>query len=135
MSAYIVPDNQVILIAALHWHTTRGNVDLDTIGDIAQRLLIENYNSVNERYANCDGYETIDKSLLTEKNIINLIEQCSPIQVLKYCQNYIYQSDNHEGWKTSKAREIVDSVISSYIAKLDGYDEAKWSGEWISAKI
>jgi hypothetical protein len=103
--------------------------------DIAQRLLIENYNSVNERYANCDGYETIDKSLLTEKNIINLTEQCSPIQVLKYCQNYAYQSDNHEGWKTSKSREIVDSVINSYIAKLDGYDEAKWSGEWISTKI
>lgn len=125
MSCYIVPDKQVILIAALHWVSTRGNIDLDAIEDTSNKLLEENYNSYNERYKQ-DGIELIDKSNLKEEIVLDLILNNSPIQILKYCQNYIYQSDNHEGWKCSKARDIVDSVMWSQIIKLDGYDSAKW---------
>lgn len=49
-----------------------------------------------------------------------------PEWVIKQAQFYRHQSDEHEGWKTSLACEVTESIIASAISDLDAWKEAPW---------
>jgi hypothetical protein len=49
------------------------------------------------------------------------------LHVMKLAQSYEYQSCEHDGWETSKAKRWIDNLISGLIYSLPGYDAAPWS--------
>ena len=49
------------------------------------------------------------------------------LYVMKLAQSYRYQSCEHDGWETSKAKRWIANLISGLIYELPGYDAAPWS--------
>ncbi len=54
----------------------------------------------------------------------------TPVEGLKLISCYEYQSCEHPGWETSKAKEFCERLRPYLITKLPGYAEAPW--EWSS---
>jgi hypothetical protein len=52
----------------------------------------------------------------------------SPVETLKLCACYRYQSSRSEDWEASEAAAIVDALEHCAIVALPGYDDAPW--EW-----
>jgi hypothetical protein len=52
----------------------------------------------------------------------------SPVETLKLCACYRYQSSRSEDWEGSEAAAIVDALEHCAIVALPGYDDAPW--EW-----
>jgi hypothetical protein len=50
----------------------------------------------------------------------------NPLQVIKTCKYYVYQTCEFEGWEDSEAKAIIDAIINIAITKLPGYEEAEW---------
>jgi len=53
----------------------------------------------------------------------------NPVQILKYCRNYAYQSCEFDGWKKSAGHRVMDWVSGRAMDKLEGYEEALWGYE------
>jgi hypothetical protein len=51
----------------------------------------------------------------------------SAVQVLKLCHSLDYQSCEHDGWKTSYAKEWLDAIREAAETYVPGYAEAEWS--------
>lgn len=51
----------------------------------------------------------------------------SPVQILKLCDCYEYQSDGHPEWDQTVAPKLIWQIRSRAIDCLPGYKEAKWS--------
>lgn len=49
-----------------------------------------------------------------------------PVEVLKACQAYAYQSCEHEGWFASPAWSVIQSLQQKMICRLPGYEDAPW---------
>jgi hypothetical protein len=49
-----------------------------------------------------------------------------PLQVLKACHCYAYQSCEHPGWETSEAKAFIDALERTAVRHLPGYDDAAW---------
>lgn len=50
-----------------------------------------------------------------------------PIAVYKLASCYEYQSCEHEGWKTSQAKDYIDRLREAVIVQSPEYVNAKWS--------
>lgn len=51
----------------------------------------------------------------------------TPVGTIKLAHCYQYQANEHDGWETSKAKQITDRLIDAAIGHLDGYEAAPWS--------
>lgn len=80
-------------------------------------LWDENYRSVNHRYG---------ESEITPEYRWQPVRR-DPVSVLKAIACYEYQSCEHEGWRSSEARQFCDELRHRMIQFLPGYDEAEWS--------
>jgi hypothetical protein len=49
------------------------------------------------------------------------------LHVLKLARSYEYQSCEHDGWDTSRAKRWIDTLIGDLIHRLPGYENAPWS--------
>ena len=52
----------------------------------------------------------------------------SPVETLKLCDCFVYQSCEDEGWSDSEAAAFVVALKEYAIRALPGYDDAAW--EW-----
>ncbi|HVV88935.1 MAG TPA: hypothetical protein VHB53_00440 [Solirubrobacterales bacterium] len=50
----------------------------------------------------------------------------SPVETLKLCACYRYQSSDAKAWASSEAAAFVDALEHCAIAALPGYDDAPW---------
>jgi hypothetical protein len=50
----------------------------------------------------------------------------SPVETLKLCACYRYQSSDAKAWGSSRAAAFVDALEHCAIAALPGYDDAPW---------
>jgi len=96
-----------------------------TLGQMGAILLAENIESVNYRYS-----EQEEES--------PFVYECSglaitPIQAIKAARCFQYQACEHPTWRTSQAFNMMESLILNAIARLDGYDEAKWDIDYPEA--
>ncbi len=132
MSCYIVSDNHINYLANAVNHLLKPEhimyhgegVDPYQSSAIGQLLLDSNVDSYNARYPR----EQVNKSDYRYK--FRLCRDClpiNPVQLIKAIQCYQYQSCEHSGWETSKAKEITDSLLRSALRHLPGYNDAKWS--------
>lgn len=125
MSAFIVNDNHIS--ALVRWacrdnlrYYRRNTAGVGVAGDeqrIAQLLLDENIKSVNHRYN-----EATEQAIVYDAFATDLL----PIQVIKACHCLAYQSCEHDGWETSEAKCILDSIEAAAVRRLPGYDDAEW---------
>jgi hypothetical protein len=54
------------------------------------------------------------------------VPQAAPVQVVKACNCYDYQSNEHPEWEGSFAQALSEMIRGEAIAALPGYDSAAW---------
>lgn len=108
------------------WHTL--GQDHDTPERVGQCLWCTNVASVLYRYpedtpATAPG--PIGDTYYYGRHVPKPIK-FNPVQMLKACHCYDYQSCEHPEWESSEAYAIVRSIESSAMRALPGYDDAEW---------
>lgn len=151
MSAFVVDRNHVryLVYAASQWglgvlEQFNPTEDQDPADPYAretrmgQELWDENVRSVMHRYpsrtgesSNCsdkklpgpigEDFETFKYEPPNPvRNLIN------PLQVISSCRCLDYQSCEHEGWRSSLACRVLESIEAHAVEKIPGYRETKW---------
>ncbi len=106
-------------------HGTEGEVKL------ANMLWSENMRSINYRYPN-DTIATmpgpIGESYVFDVTDYPLLvwNTFDPLQVVKACDCYEYQSCEHPEWETSEAKAFVDHLRHCAPMAMAAYDKAEW---------
>jgi hypothetical protein len=148
MSAYIVDKHHITyLIAAAfsrailphgggftwyhqgQWHELPAG-DYDRAAEVANLLWRENVASVSARYPN-ESSATLPGPIAKDfviqpSDIRRLFETFDPVQVLKSCDCYEYQSCEHDGWEDSEAHNFIEGLGRRAISALPGYEAAEW---------
>jgi hypothetical protein len=147
MSAFVVSKRH--LDAIVRWAVQRDKVygfehgsgmyrhltfeDADWLG---RMLWAENVTSVEYRYPDTqDGGEYPGPIGFLPDEIVGykldtqtwLNPPVSAVQVLKLCHSLEYQSCEHDGWKTSHAKEWLDAIREAAETEVPGWAEAEWS--------
>jgi hypothetical protein len=117
MSAWIVSQELIsLLVNEASKAQTINGVDPSELG---QMLWEENHRSINARYSSrlevCPKYEFKRPST-----------PYSPLAVIKQIDCYSYQSNEHDGWKESKAHRFCEELKDRLISSLPEYDAAPW---------
>lgn len=93
-----------------------------------RELWEENVKSVRARYDDADksgmieeGWETFQFTWTASRT-----GAPDPVQVMKSCDCYSYQSCEHEGWDTSLAHALIRELRRSASQAVDGYEDATW---------
>jgi hypothetical protein len=105
-------------------------VTSDTADAVGDALLRENEASIAARYpshrtAPAPAYRYLDNQC-GDRYSPTLV---TAVAALKLVICYEYQSCEHEGWDTSAAKRFCQSLRSSLVAALPGYDVAPWAIE------
>lgn len=125
------------------WYTgERGSLDMHELGcgdferasEVGQMLYEECIKSVSYRYNEENPSQLPGKiSDLAEPWYgkhegwgAYLKPEIDPVQVLKACDCYVYQSCEHPGWETSEAKEFIEALRSAAWHALPEYDAAAW---------
>lgn len=94
-------------------HFFNGNIK-----EIGQKLVDENTRSVNSWYSKeVQSHEF--KTMVLHK-------QYTPVEIIKACDCYSYQSCETMDWEETEAYAIVNALRKRAIDSLPGYDEAAW---------
>ena len=101
--------------------------------EAGQMLWNQNVKSVKYRYPDCKdndlpgpiGEDFIYKPSDSTKWWMHNFD---PIQVLKSCACYGYQSCEYPEWEESEAFAFIKSLKDHAISALPGYEKAKWGG-------
>lgn len=148
MSAYIVERDHIryLVEAALklrlghhpghgpfswYWNGDRRTLpagDYERACEVARMLWAENIASVAHRYPNEPQNDLPGPAGESFEYTEHRPWDCNidPVQVLKACSCFEYQSCEHEGWKTSEALAFVDALVWEAISALPGYADAAW---------
>ena len=149
MSAYIVDKNHILFLVesamsralsrhdggSLSWHHNDqhhaircGNYD--RAADVANMLWRENVASVSARYPNESSATLpgpIDKQFVIKPRDFQVtFDRIDPVQVLKSCDCFEYQSCEHDGWKTSEARCFISALRKHAHQAVAGYEDSIW---------
>lgn len=97
---------------------------------IANILWRENVKSVMYRYPD-DTEDSLPGPIgetywITIDDLNMLWTVLKPVQVIKSCHCYAYQSCEHEEWETSEAKAFVDRLIARETRRIPGYDDCQW---------
>lgn len=131
MSAFIVSDKLLNVIltmavvkkASYYWKPNNMRVDINraNASEIGQKLLDENFRSVNYRYREKDKAERFEYRAVRS-------DDYSAVDVLKAINCLDYQSCETDDWDQSEAWAILDGVKDSMIRSLPGYEASRgWS--------
>jgi len=104
--------------ATYHWqgklHYMAGRTQ-----EVGQILTDENHRSVNYRY----NEETEPRRF--QRVMLN--RSFSPVEIVKLCHSYSYQSCEAPDWKETEAHAIVEALRERSIRRIEGYNEAPWT--------
>jgi hypothetical protein len=141
MSAFVVDKNHIdyLVFAAEIWRVLpRDGSKLMSPRELGQMLWDENVRSVEHLYPSTEIQELPghcgDAPYLYDVGSSVWIT-LNPVEVLKACSCYEYQSCEHEGWVTSGARSFIENLQSMAIRKLEGYEDAPWGAPEPSEKV
>lgn len=137
MSAYVVDRDHIryLVQAVSQWeiswyfdgehHTANTYSERNTLG---QMLWDENVKSVSHRYPD-DPFDLpgrIGDAPYLYREDLPLVGNIDPVQLIKACHCYQYQSCEHEEWGSSEACAVIESIINTACHKLPGYEKAEW---------
>jgi hypothetical protein len=152
MSAYIVDVAHIdalVTAAAIrsqisgpvsYWHDDEhhsGPVTRDDKTALGKMLMAENEKSIMYRYPDTQsdgqplhdrmpgpaGYDGADYYQYPD----TLLDPLDPVSLIKMIHCYEYQSCEHPGWKTSRAKAFCDALLHRQMQRLPGYDSAPWN--------
>lgn len=113
-------------------HDQLGQGDYDKAVEVGNMLWAANVQSIEARYPDCIGHPenrpgTVGENCILESGDLRISwEQPDPVQVLKACHCFAYQSCEYDGWKESQAHAFIKALESRAISALPGYDDAQW---------
>jgi hypothetical protein len=126
------------------YHNGPHQLDHETVERVGAMLTVENVRSVQYRYED-SSMDTLPGPIangwLTDAllgkydwpaygtgpvRIGTGPRQLTTVAALKALDCYEYQSCEHPGWEASEAKAFCDSLRSSLIGALPGYEEAEW---------
>ena len=84
---------------------------------VGQKLLDENYRSVNYRYGESDAPRIYTHPTVSHK---------TAVQIIKAIHCYRYQACETPDWEQSEAFAICEALEARAVHCLPGYDEAEW---------
>lgn len=105
--------------------------DPDRAAEVANMLWRENVASVSARYPG-ESSGTLPgprggSFVITAADVCQPFEPTpDPVQVLKSCDCYSYQSCEHDGWPESEAHAFIQALQKAAWQSLPGYDKATW---------
>lgn len=102
---------------AYYWNGTMHYFNGHT-QEIGQKLLDENYRSVNYRYSEDTQPRRFRERVLNHR--------VSVVEVIKLCDCYDYQSCETPDWPETEAHAIMTALRERAIRNLPGYDDAPW---------
>ena len=108
---------QLVAYAANHQHE---KWDREKCQEVADILYRENFRSVNARYP---GHQQEYPGITYRPSLCNPL---SPVQFFKALDCLAYQSCEAEGWKESKAHELIEDMRYVGWHSLPGYEAAEW---------
>ncbi len=147
MSAYIVDKNHVLFLLAaaesraitqhssLTWfHKSQHNRfpmgDPEAIAEVGNMLWRENIASVSHRYPNESSGTLpgpINADMVIGTNDLHVHwPHIEPVQVIKACDCFDYQSCEHPAWEESEAKAFTHSLRRAASHSLPGYNGAEW---------
>lgn len=85
--------------------------------EIGQKLLDENYRSMNYRYSEDDKPHRFQ---------LRMVRSCSAVELIKLVHCYQCQSCETPDWEQTEGYAIAAVLEGRAIRKLPGYDEAAW---------
>ncbi len=97
--------------------------------EIGQMLWDENIKSIHARYPDTTEHPENMPGPIGENFVFSFrhdSQEINPVQVIKLCHSYSYQSCEHEEWETSEAKGFIEALEHRAIFALPGYDEAEW---------
>lgn len=125
MSAFVVSDKHISAMiqtvtmsgrASYYWngerHDMRGQRQ-----EIGQKLLDENYRSVNARYSDSDE---------PHQFVMQRVDRVSMVQLIKACHCYNYQACETNDWNETEAHAIVKGIEAYAVRRLPGYEQSDW---------
>jgi len=147
MSAYIVDKTHILYLLAaaqsrvigrgygpMRWYWNNeshfiGSPERDAC-DVGNMLWRENMKSVGYRYEG-ESSATLPgpndpSSVIEARDLRHVWNHIDPVQVLKACDCYEYQSCEHKGWEESEAHTFIKFLRKAAWNALPGYDDAKW---------
>ncbi len=133
MSAFIVDRKHIIYLTQ---YASRNEIlpylQMTPV-EIANELAKENINSIHFLYpdtiedvANVPGDPKTLEPFTQDDLDGRTWYKFYPVQVIKSCRCYEYQSCEHDGWATSKAKEIIERIVNRAINELEGMEDAIW---------
>ena len=143
MSAQIVSDNEVLLIASCYCERLYDPLklhdsDMNNVVIVAKELLAENYKSYNYRYSEAGSFP-LDLSKwvieggynmwLLRDYCVELLNKYSTVEKLKLVMHYQYQACEHINWKETRPIEISNDAKDKLIGQLPSYEGAPWGIE------
>ena len=147
MSAYVVEREHIsYLVAAAEsrkigcpygghfswYHKNKGRTELNGNSvEVGQMLWDECVKSVSYRYPDDDITSLpgpIGEDFIFKKKDLNRLffHNFDPVQVLKSCSCYAYQSCEHPQWEESEAFSFIEALKDYAVSALPGYEEAEW---------
>lgn len=124
MSAWLCsPKHLSILVnAAQTVRPANGGVSKQMREDF-KMLLTENLKSLRARYDDgADEWHAAAKAYRMDSKATAV----KAADVIKLAHSYAYQSNEHDGWETSKAREYIRDLVWQESANVIGYNDAPW---------
>jgi hypothetical protein len=118
-----------------HWNEVRNEVrygEDDSAAEVARMLWDENKASVNARYPDTiDHPENMPGTVgenytITRADFRKPYMHREPVEILKACDCYEYQSCEHAGWPESEAYAFIQALRRKMIRQLPGYEDAPW---------
>lgn len=96
--------------------------------DLIRCLAEECYKSVRHRYPTGDlpGPCSFAYGPVEAHDRLEEYRALSPVEAIKACECYEYQSCEHPGWEGSTARTVIERIKGKAISCLPGYNEASW---------
>lgn len=132
MSAFICSPEHVFTLAKALSTQRFSKHDLKESAEI---LALANIESIRARYPDTTGKEanSFFPGIENNEEYIKLCKTYkpfpskSPTEIIKLAHCFEYQSCEYEGWETSQAKKLINSVIDSEIHRLPEYEAAEWT--------
>ena len=150
MSAYMVSRSHILALVnagasvdhgghysgmSWRWNGCRNELrysEDDRAAEVAQMLWDENIASINARYPDTIDHPEKMPGTVGENYTIARADfrrpymHRDPVEILKACDCYEYQSCEHAGWQESEAYAFIQALRRKMIRQLPGYEDATW---------
>lgn len=94
------------------------SITRDTAGEVAAILAQANANAYAERYRETPQPVTVTPAMIRDARALR------PVELLKACHSFDYQTSDWSNYDTSAAHGIIARIARAACERIDGYEQA-----------